>query len=237
MQKEVESPDTPGTEGAVIPPPDPRVSSTDQLMEEIVRGLYQGRFAPGQKLVEAELAKRYAVGRGTVREALRRLAIEGLVVLSLHRGASIRALSREDARSISEILEYLAGLAARLAAERIEPGEAAELTAMMASLRRQAEAGDSFEFARMRNRFYRLLIAYSRNGELARLLPLVEGHLLRTQFRDAYAVDAEKARLDVYQGVIDAVVSHDADAAERVMRRHIRSIAEHVETLPDEFFA
>lgn len=218
-------------------PGDERISSADQLAEEIVRGLYHGRYAPGQKLTEAELVHRYGVGRGTVRDALRRLATDGLVALSLHRGASIRVFSREDAHSAYEVLECVAGLAAKLAAMRLDAKrDAPALRELMASLRALAEAGDTFEFARLRDRFYRVLMEIGRNRELARLVPLVGGQLLRIQFREAYAVGAERARLEIYQAIIDAVLAGDGERAEQAMRRHIREIAAHVDSLPDYFF-
>jgi DNA-binding GntR family transcriptional regulator len=233
--------------GGARPPPaealpdgsaDGRVSSSDQLAEEIVRGLYHGRYAPGQKLTEAELVQRYGVGRGTVRDALRRLATDGLVTLSLHRGASIRSFSRQDAHSAYEVLECVAGLAAKLAAERIDPKrDAPVLRELMGSLRTLAEAGDTFEFARLRDRFYRVLMEIGRNRELARLVPLIGGQLLRIQFREAYTAGAERKRLEIYEGVIDAVLAGDAARAERAMRRHIGEIAAHVDSLPDYFFA
>ena len=60
----------------------------------IVDGLYRGRYVPGQRLVEADLTRDFEVGRGSVREALSRLAAEGLVTMNLHRSAVLRQLSR-----------------------------------------------------------------------------------------------------------------------------------------------
>lgn len=88
----------------------------------IVDGLYRGRYVPGQRLVEADLTRDFEVGRGSVREALSRLAAEGLVTMNLHRSAIIRSLSRQEVRDLVALLEVLNGFAARLAAERVEQG-------------------------------------------------------------------------------------------------------------------
>jgi DNA-binding GntR family transcriptional regulator len=101
-------------------------SSSEYIVGEVLRGLCSGSYVPGQRLVEADLIRDYKVSRGSLREALKRLATEGVVSLSLHRGAYIRALSRSETRDVFAVIEALTELAARLAAEHIgEPENAA----------------------------------------------------------------------------------------------------------------
>jgi DNA-binding GntR family transcriptional regulator len=224
-----------------VPPaaePPEKLSSADQIVGEILRGLYEGRYVAGQKLTESDLTKRFGVGRGSVREALRRLAAEGLVTVSLHRGASIRALTRDDVRDVLEVIEALAGLSARLAAERLSrPEDERALRDTLQSLSALANAGDAFQFARMRNRFYRQLAHISGNRELARLVPMVQAHLVRVQFRAAYGIQLEKQRVGDYEKAIEAVLARDGAKAERAMRQHIRNTARAIELLPDQNFA
>lgn len=201
-----------------------------------MRGLYQGRYVPGQKLTEADLARRFGVGRGSVREALKRLAAEGIVTVSLHRGASIRALSRQEARDVLEVVEALAVLAARRAAERLDVSKAKTLHDMLEALTVAASAPESFEFGRLRDRFYRQLAHISGNEELARLMPAVQTHILRVQFR-ASGPDADNTRVQDYQAIIEAVLANDGAKAERAMRQHVRRTAQIIDTLPDEAFA
>ena len=214
-----------------------KVSFVDQIVDEIYRGLYEGRYVAGQKLTEIDLARRFGVGRGSVREALQRLSAEGLVTVSLHKGASIRALSREDVRELLEIIEVLTGFAARRAAERLSRAEDARaLRATMSSLRALAAAGDSFEFGRMRNRFYRQVAQFSGNRELSRHLAMMQTHLIRVQFHAAYQLSADAHLLQDYAQIVEAIVDHDGAAAERAMRQHIRGTLKAIEKLPDQFF-
>ena len=76
-----------------------------------------GRLAPGSRLVECDLTARFAVSRGPVREALRRLAAEGLIEHLPHRGALVRRLSARAIRELFQIRAEMEALAARLAAE------------------------------------------------------------------------------------------------------------------------
>ena len=97
-------------------------SSPDQITTRLIEGIQAGRYVPGQRLIEADLTAEYGVSRGTVREALSRLAAEGLIHLVPHRGAYIRSLTRTDVNDILLVVERLASLAARLAAEAIGQG-------------------------------------------------------------------------------------------------------------------
>lgn len=213
-----------------------KVSSADQIAAEIVRGLYDGKYVAGQKLIESDLTRRFGVGRGTVREALKRLAAEGLVTVSLHKGASIRALARQDVQDMLDVVEALCGLTARRSAERLTREDEKALRAIMTSLTALAATSDSFEFVRMRDRFYHLLAQVSHNRELLRLLSMVNVHLIRAQFRSAYGLSSQKGRLDDYQKIVDAIIARDAARAERTMRQHIRNTAIAIDQLPDREF-
>src|SRR5579875_1804847 len=64
------------------------VSTVDQVMESVKSGIRQARYVPGQRLVEPDMMRDFDVSRGTVREALRRLAAEGFVQIELYSGAA-----------------------------------------------------------------------------------------------------------------------------------------------------
>lgn len=214
-----------------------KVSTSDQVVTQIVRGLYEGQYVAGQKLVEADLTQRFGVSRGALREAFKRLEAEGLIAASLHKGASIRSLSRGDVRDILEVVETLTGLTARLAAQRISrPDEKKTLRHVMAALETLA-ATDSFEFGRQRGRFYLLLTQIAGNRELVRLLPMVQVHLVRAQFRTTSGLDARRQLIDDYERVVSAVVANKGAQAERAMKQHIRNTARTIQRLPDSYFA
>lgn len=213
---------------------EPVVSSPDGVFHEIVNGLSDGRYVPGQKLIESDLTRRFKVSRGSVREALKRLAAEGLVKLTLHRGAYIRTLSRSEVRDVMLLNEVAIGLAARLAAERIkEPGAETAFREAFARMADHAEAQNFFEFYRARKSFYDTLVQIGRNRELARLLGGI--HLVEIQFR-TYPITPIDVRLNYYTQLRDAILSGDAERAERLGRSHTRHFLENIERLPDEAF-
>lgn len=202
----------------------------------IVDGLYRGRYVPGQRLVEADLTRDFEVGRGSVREALSRLAAEGLVTMNLHRSATIRSLSRSEARDLTALLEVLNGFAARLAAERVEDGNNRKLIAdAYATLADPEVQRDFLRFARARNTFYKTMVAIGANHELARLMPRTNVDLLRVQFR-AYTTVDDDLRMEDYRAIYDAIAEGAARKAESAAKTHIRRLGDAIDKLPDAAF-
>ncbi|MEO5597728.1 MAG: GntR family transcriptional regulator, partial [Novosphingobium sp.] len=83
----------------------------------IMQDLEARRMVPGQRLVETDLAQRFAVGRNAVREAIQRLAVRGVVDLSRNKSPSIRILDRAETHEILDVAALMTGLAARAAAQ------------------------------------------------------------------------------------------------------------------------
>jgi DNA-binding GntR family transcriptional regulator len=194
------------------------LSSADVLARNIVRGLYEGQFTAGQRLVEPDLMERFGVSRSTVREALQKLTAQGLVETHLNRGARIRELSLKQAVNIVLILEQLLALAARQAAENIQaPGARSQLEAALSPFGTQAPPQDKFEFARMRNRFNRTLARIGGNDELAALLSNINAHMIGHRM----GIAAEDKR-QAYCRIGAAVLEGNADLAEERVRAHLR---------------
>jgi DNA-binding GntR family transcriptional regulator len=203
----------------------------------IVDGLYRGRYVPGQRLVEADLTRDFEVGRGSVREALSRLAAEGLVNMNLHRSAVIRSLTRSEVRDLVALLEVLNGFSARLAAERIEEGSNRKQLAESFSAISNAEVQRDFlRFARARNTFYKMIVAIGGNHELARIMPRTNVDLLRVQFR-AYATVDDDLRIEDYRAIYDAIAEGAGRKAETAAKNHIRRFGDAIDKLPDAAFA
>lgn len=197
--------------------------SRDSLFSAIVRGLYEGRYAPGQRLVEADLTEEYGVSRGPIREALSRLAAEGIVTLSPGKGAAIRKLGWQEAIDLLELLEVLLGLAAALAARHIATDTAGKerLSAAMSQLAAFDHAATSPDYALARDRFYQSLVNLARNAELARVMPRVQTHLLRIQFRAQVATYDELRHAD-YAHIASAVLAGDEAASRNLIQHHFR---------------
>jgi DNA-binding GntR family transcriptional regulator len=202
------------------------------VWRSVLRGLYEGRYAPGQRLTEAELTQEFDVSRSSVREALSRLAAEGVVVVQRHKGAVIRSAGKAEFLEILTVLDALIPLGARLAAENIE--DAANRQLAEEELQRLASAkGElaSFDLARERNRFYRTLITLANNSELRRVMSQIHVHPLRIQLgekRSASAVFAD------YVAILTAILAGDPIRAELGAKAHVRTNIDQIRALSDD---
>jgi DNA-binding GntR family transcriptional regulator len=196
-------------------------SPREHIVRDVVRGLYEGRYEPGQRLLEAQITADYGVSRGPVREALNRLAAMGVVKLTPQRGAQVRRLIIHEAIDILVLAQGLVGIGARLAAERIEkPGAAERLQIAFANLSQFDNASGTAAYAMARDGFYAAINAIANNAELSRILPSVQIHLIRVQFR-AVMRTVDRRRHRDYQDIMKAILSHNAKAAEKAARAHI----------------
>lgn len=210
-----------------------RGGSASFVFREILRGLYNGRLVPGQKLIEADLTREYGVSRGSVREALNRLSAEGVVTLEFHRGARIRQLSLAGVRDVLLMMEVLVGLACRQAAEKIgEQGAKEMLSEALDNLQSSKNAQDYYEFVRARNFFYRTIVRIGGNSELARVFPSMNVHLVRNQMR-TYASSMEQSRFKEYSGIAKAILSGDPKSAENLGKNHVADTLRNMEMLDD----
>lgn len=82
--------------------------------------IQQGRFAPGQRLIEIDVMQHLGITRGRVREVFKRLEIEGLVQIDRNRGASVRKISREEVQDIFEVLEEISILIVKKVARQLD---------------------------------------------------------------------------------------------------------------------
>lgn len=217
--------------------PKPRsLSSPDEIFQAIVRGLYDGRYAPGQRLVEADLAEEYGVSRGSVRETLKRLRAEGLVIASIHRSARIRRLSRKEMLDILDMIELLTGYSCRLCALRIgAPGVRETFIQCYKVLLSFENKSASPGFVKARNRFFRTLVDLSGNPELQRLMPGLHLDLIRVQLRNT-EIEKAMTMFDSYRQIGDAVANGDSTSAEAAGRRHVQQFASLIANLPDHVF-
>ena len=221
------------------PDPDaPRTGSVDFIVAEILRGLHEGRYVPGQKLTETDLTRNFGVGRGSVREALRKLESEGVVTASLHRGARIRVFSRDGVRDVLEVYEHQACLAAALAAKRIgDRNEVDQLQIILAELAAQLQRDELFETARLRYRFLAEVVALSGNKELRRLMPRFDVTVLRAQFRSVFDLQFAKEDLERLKVIVEAILDRDPERAELEMRQYSRRFGIAIQQCTDMHFS
>jgi DNA-binding GntR family transcriptional regulator len=199
-----------------------RRSTTDQVLHEIRAAILAGRIKPSEQLPEAALAKAFGCGRSAIREALRHLVQEGLVVAELNRGARVRPILADDVLDV-----YLARTAIEVAAVQraIERQDRLELGALRAAQKRIREASPadvaappSPELIAADIDFHRAMVALAGSPRLRRAHePLAAESQMLLNWHPVYS-GADYA--GDHQLLLDALETLDPNAAE-VARAHL----------------
>lgn len=212
---------------------DPSLTLADRVFGQIQDAIVKGELKAGSKISESELAARYGVSRGPLREALNRLESRQLLVRTPHVGMRVASLSVEELLEIYRVRESLEGLAARLAAENATPDEIDGLKALLAHHQAQSELQAGTAYYQEEGDFdlhYRLIQA-SHNKVLAQMLCGELYHrvrLYRYQFSGT-AGRPHKAFAE-HSRIIEAIENRDGELAEFLMRRHIGSARKNIES-------
>jgi len=204
----------------------------EQLMAAIQAAIVKGDLAPGSKLKEPDLARRYGTSRGPLREAIRRLEARRLVEVAPHTGARVARLSLGQLLELYEAREVLEGLACRLAAERITMTEADELRRLLEAHEKDVIASEGRQYFQPEGEcdlHFRLARA-SGNGIVTKILCDDLYHLMRMyRYRFSLRPDRPVAALKEHWRIIDAIADRDGELAELLMRRHIRNTRNAIE--------
>ncbi|MBO2465493.1 GntR family transcriptional regulator [Actinomadura sp. LCR2-06] len=200
------------------------------MVTGIREAILSGEFVPNQRLVEADLAERFAASRAAVRAALLELANEGLIERVQNRGARVRAVSLEEAIEISELRMVIEGLCAAKAAERITEDGVRLLTEIGDGMRAAVASGDVFGYSRLNERLHHEIREISGQRTAAGVLERLRAQSVRHQFKLAMHPGRPAVSLPEHLAIIEAVCARDAAAAERAAREHLRSV---IRTLPE----
>jgi DNA-binding GntR family transcriptional regulator len=204
---------------------EPRAAATGpEVLAAIRTAIVGGEFAPNQRLVEADLTARFGASRGAVRAALFELTNEGLVERLQNRGARVRAVTLEEAIEISEVRMVVEGLCAAKAAERITDEEAAELQALGESMRTAVAAGDVRGYSELNRRLHGRIREIGGQSAATKVLERLRAQSVRHQFRLALVPGRAEVSLAEHLAIIDEICARTPAAAERAVRRHLRSV-------------
>jgi len=205
----------------------PRQSGARAVYDVLRTEIIDGTLAPDERLSEPVLAARLGVSRTPVREALRRLEAETLVVEQPTGGVRVAPLDVADARRVYEVRARLEGLLARRAAERVAGTAGDGATAAdVARLARLVELMDAVrdhddEVLRIGAEFHAVVERLADDRLCAALLRQIRGHVDRYRTLATRERVGTTAHVDEHRAVARAVVEGDPDAAEDAMRAHI----------------
>ncbi len=192
--------------------------------ERLRQAILAGDMAPGQRLVEEELAGRFSVTRASLRAALFDLTAEGLTERIPNRGARVRAVTADEAVAITECRMALEGLCAAKAAERVTGPQAERLRQLGRELERTIADGEPLKYFALNHELHRLVREISGQQVAAALLERLNGQLVRHQFQLSLRPGRPQQSLPEHLAIIAAIAGQRPAEAEEATRRHLRSV-------------
>ena len=214
-----------------------RGQTVDDIIGRLRGAILAGRIVPGQRLIANDLTEQLGVGRGSVREAFQRLAADGLVDIIPNRGAVVRRLSRDRVRDLFQIRVNLEGLASRLAAEQIDQSDHRQRFLAVWNEVKPDGSERSWPLFMQQNRLYHhTIVSIGENKQLTDLIDNLQLPIVMFQVGQAMRPEnSERSHRD-HVMIADAILSGDADAAEKAMRNHLQQTAEWILQLPNSAF-
>ena len=200
-------------------------SLAERAYEMLVREITRLDLAPGEVLADKALTERFDIGRTPMREALQRLAREGLVVHLPNRGMFVSEISAASVQQIYEFRSLIDGHAARLAATRASADEMDDLTALHEALVDATERDDIDTYVVMDRLFYEVLAHAAQNVYLAEVIPRIFNLHLRLWFFISQKVGGwhtiARSHEEMTRGVADAIRRRNPNEAELAMKAYI----------------
>jgi DNA-binding GntR family transcriptional regulator len=196
--------------------------------EALREAILLGRLRPGQRIVEAEIARQMGISRGPIREAVRQLEQEDLVVYNPRRGVVVARLTREAAEDTYAVRAELDGFAARLAAARIGDDQLAQLDGLIDTMRGRAREGDNDGLLNTDVDFHRTIYVVAGNRVLQRAWTSLGPHAWTLfsgiQLRGYSLSDLAERHLPI----LEALRTGDPVTAEHAAKQHTLEIARNV---------
>jgi DNA-binding GntR family transcriptional regulator len=205
----------------------------EHLREEIL----SERLEPGAELLEMPLSVELGVSRGPIREAISRLAAEGLVTVRPRRGAVVRSLSKDEFLELYQVREALEAMAVRLAVPRLDHDDVAQLEELIESMSGHAERGEVADFFAANLAFHGRIFAACGNTKLQELYAQLLGQMGRFRMRSLTLRGNLQRSVSEHRAILRAARRGDAERAAHLMAEHIRVPQRRLEALTEEELA
>ena len=206
----------------------PRHAATLRLLVEdrLRTAIASGHFKPGQRLIERELCEQIGVGRTSIREALRQLEAEGLVVTVPHRGPEVSSITYAEARQLYEVRALLEGFAGRSFAEHGSDEAIEELRLAVERFAKAAEGTDRADLVESKTRFYAVLMNGAANVFVKQSLTMLHNRITLLRLTSMTQTGRLQHSVAEIREIFEAIRLRDGDRAEASCKRHIEKAAE-----------
>ena len=193
----------------------------DVVFNTLRQAILTGEMEPGERLMEIQLANKLGVSRTPIREAIRKLELEGLVLMIPRKGAEVAQITEKNMQDVLEVRKALEELSVQLACERITPEQVEEMKMAAEDFRKVLKSGDVTKIAEADVKFHDIIFAATNNQRLITLLNNLREQMYR--FRVEYLKQKEcyPQLLEEHDKLIALISGGEVEEACELMGCHI----------------
>lgn len=193
----------------------------DVVFNTLRQAILKGELEPGERLMEIQLADRLGVSRTPIREAIRKLELEGLVLMIPRKGAEVAKISEKSLRDVLEVRRSLEELAIELACQRMTEEEISQLGTAQEAFRKAVHQGDPMKIAETDEAYHDIIYNGTSNNRLVQILNNLREQMYR--YRLEYIKESEKRQILLieHDRILKAVRGRHVAEAKEAIREHI----------------
>lgn len=193
----------------------------DVVFNTLRRAILKGELKPGERLMEIALADKLGVSRTPIREAIRKLELEGLVVMAPRKGAKVASITERDLNDVLEVRKGMEVLAISLACKRITGEELEKLEIIERDFQRLIESGNLTELAEMDVRFHDTIYHATNNQRLVQLLNNLREQMYRYRMEYLKDIAVRRTLAEEHKAICQALRERNQQLAEKYVSIHI----------------
>lgn len=203
-------------------------ASAEWVAERLRDMIVKGDLPPGARIVERRISADLNVSRTPVREALKLLRADGLIEISMHRGAQVTLYTEKEAEDLFDLISVIEGLAAERLSERLTARILRRLESLHGRMLEEYAARDASAYFDTNTEIHDTIVAESGNLILAESHRRVMVRARRGRFMAIVDADRWRQAVDEHEAVMAAFRTRDAEAAGAIWREHLRHTGETV---------
>lgn len=197
------------------------VSIREKVYATVRNNVLTGLIAPGERIVEARIAREINTSRTPVREALHMLEREGLLEVIPRVGYQVRAIHRDEMEELCEIRIVNETLAAQWAIDRITPKELKALEENLKKAEAGVSEGNTETFVEDDSRFHEILSRASNSRRLFELCQFLRRYMLRYRMETLYDNETARKAISGHRAILESIKSKDKQGVALAMRKHL----------------
>lgn len=193
----------------------------DVVFSTLRRAILTGELKPGERLMEIHLADKLGVSRTPIREAIRKLELEGLVTMIPRRGAEVAQITEKSLKDVLEVRRALDALCAELACDRIIEEEKEELKRACDAFEEATKTGDTKVIAQADVALHDIIIQATDNARLIQLIHNLSEQMYRYRFEYIKETSEHARLIDEHRIIYQSIINRDKETAAQMARLHI----------------